>query len=144
MQTLLVYTDGGARGNPGPAAIGVHIVDSQQKTLGGFGKQIGETTNNVAEYTAVVEAFHWLLAHKKEVLCTSVRFFLDSQLVVSQMNGIYKIKNANLHKLYMQIKKLEVLFAVPVEYRHISRNQNKYADAYVNMALDNKSALPYN
>ena len=93
-QALLIFTDGGARGNPGPAAIGFIIKDNYGEVLVELGKFIGRATNNVAEYQAVIEALTWLKNNyqRKELSNDQIDFFLDSNLVVNQLNGFYKIK----------------------------------------------------
>lgn len=131
---LIIHTDGGARGNPGPAAIGVVIADEQGKKIYEFGKTIGETTNNVAEYTAVVEA---LRAMKEKIQAFTVAdFFLDSTLVVNQVNGLFKVKDARLRSLLSQVRILEQEIGGEIRYRAIPREQNRRADFLVNRALD--------
>lgn len=133
-----IFTDGGSRGNPGPAAIGVYIKDHAGNQLAAIGKKIGEATNNVAEYKAVIEALNWTVEHKEgfsEV--TKISFFLDSLLVCSQMKGAWKIKDENLRSLYFTAKKKEESLNLPVSYSHIPREKNKKADELVNAALDN-------
>jgi len=100
-----IFTDGGARGNPGPAAIGVYIEDENKKEISSFGKTIGSATNNVAEYRAVVEALLWISNNKDLVLGTaSLNFYMDSKLVCSQINRIFKIKNDILKNYLFQIR----------------------------------------
>lgn len=132
--TLLVYCDGGARGNPGPAAIGVSVLDNSKTEILALGKKIGETTNNVAEYKAVELAFESILEQK--LLASTIRFFLDSRLVVNQLKGLFKIKNQNLKQLAIRIKKMEQQTQASVTYFHIPREQNTRADFLVNQALD--------
>lgn len=133
-----VYTDGGARGNPGPAAIGVYIVSEQGENLAKIGKKIGHATNNVAEYSAVIEALSWLIINEDKVgKEKEICFFLDSQLVVSQINGIFKVKNATLRGLLFAIREKEGILNKNIRYAHIPREENKEADKMVNMALDN-------
>lgn len=133
-----IYTDGGARGNPGPAAIGVFI-EGDGKILGEIGKRIGETTNNFAEYSAILEGFNFLLKNisflGKE---TRINFFMDSQLAYSQISGIYKVKNEVLAKLISKIKQKEKEIKLPIKYGFVPRELNKKADRLVNLALDNK------
>ncbi len=131
-----VFTDGGARGNPGPAAIGVYITDSNSKEIAGFGKKIGIVTNNVAEYEAVVEALSWIIKNKKNLNITKAFFFLDSLLVYSQITGLYKVKNSNLRSILFSVREKEEKIGLPIFYKHIPREQNKKADMYVNKALD--------
>lgn len=136
---IKVFTDGGARGNPGPAAIGVYIVDPQGDLAHRFAKKIGVATNNVSEYQAVIEAFNWLLEHK-DVLREhkEIHFFLDSQLIVFQINGFFKIKNERLRELLLQIRSKQKELQKEVKYFQIPREQNQVADKLVNLALDNK------
>jgi len=133
---LLVFADGGSRGNPGPAAIGFLVKDETEKVLVRQRKRIGRATNNVAEYTAVIEALKWLSNRfsKEKAL---IIFFLDSQLVVNQLNGLYKIKNAVLRNLIIKIRQLENKIGGDISYQHIPRVQNQEADTLVNQAFKN-------
>lgn len=132
-----IYTDGGARGNPGPGAIGVYITNQDNKEIAAFGKKIGIATNNVAEYKAVIEALSWVIANKKNLNITKVFFFLDSLLVYSQIAGLYKVKDYKLINLLLAVREKETEVNVPIFYKHIPREQNKKADMFVNKALDN-------
>ncbi|MFA6042248.1 MAG: ribonuclease HI family protein [Patescibacteria group bacterium] len=127
-----VWTDGGARGNPGPAAIG-YVMEIEGQTVASVGECIGEATNNVAEYTALLRALN--AAKAKDA--TMVHCFLDSLLVVEQLNRRYKVKDANLAKLFTQVWNQCQQFQ-KVTFQHIPREQNKRADALVNAALDGK------
>jgi ribonuclease HI len=129
MKTLSIYTDGGARGNPGPAGIGV-VFKVGEETVARYKDYIGETTNNQAEYRAVVLAVSKLTEHKYD----DIKFFLDSQLVVNQMNGLYKIKNEELKPLYRQIK--DNLIFEKYSFQYIPREKNQEADRLVNIAID--------
>jgi ribonuclease HI len=136
MNELFIYTDGGARGNPGPAGVGVYIHDQDKKTVAEIGKTIGHQTNNIAEYQAVVEAFDWLIGHvSKEV--KKINFFLDSQLVYSQIVGLYKVKNSDLREKLFTIREREARINIPIFYNLIPREKNTKADLLVNKALDN-------
>lgn len=126
---FLVFTDGGAKGNPGPAAIGVVIKNNQGKILAQFGKDIGRATNNVAEYTAVIEALKWL---KENYPIAQCKFFLDSKLVVNQLNGLFKIKNSNLRNLIIKVRSLERALSGKIFYHFIPREKNRQADFLVN------------
>lgn len=137
MAKIQVYTDGGSRGNPGPAAIGVYITDGNSKELAKIGKKIGDTTNNVAEYSAIVEGFIWLLANKTKHDIKEVYFFMDSQLAYSQIVGLYKVKNERIRDFVFEIRQKEAELGIPVYYNHIFREKNKNADQMVNLALDN-------
>lgn len=130
---LTTYTDGGARGNPGPAALGVIIKDESGKTIAGYGEYLGRQTNNYAEYSALISA----LKKAKELGATEVECVLDSELVTKQMNRQYKIKEPTLQKLFIQVFNLASAFK-KVSYRHILREKNKEADAWVNLTLDQR------
>ena len=128
---FIIYTDGGSRGNPGPAAIGV-VVGGKE-----YGEQIGHTTNNVAEYSAVVFALKKAkqLLTKAKAKTTDVELRTDSELLVKQMNGEYKIKDADLQPLFLEVWNLKQDFK-SVSFVHVTRDKNKRADAQVNRALD--------
>lgn len=126
-----VFCDGGARGNPGPAAFGFVIKKSGKIIKQGKGC-IGVATNNFAEYTALIKALMWL---EKNLKGAEIQVFLDSLLVVSQLSGIYKVKNATIRELVFKVRELEPSFT-RVHYKHIGRHQNQEADALVNKALD--------
>lgn len=136
---LFVFTDGGARGNPGPAAIGVAITNEKGQELASIGKRIGRATNNVAEYTAILEALNWITENKAMLgKDPRVSFFMDSELAYLQITGVYKIKNTNLRELIFKIRIKEKELGIPVSYGHVRREKNKNADKLVNLALDNK------
>ncbi len=138
MSKISVFTDGGSRGNPGPSALGVYIEDGNGKKLTAIGKTLGITTNNVAEYSAIVEAFVWLLANDDSLPSNAkIYFYMDSQLAYSQLVGLYKIKNEKLRDMLFQIRKYEAELGRDVYYAHIPREQNTRADQMVNLALDN-------
>lgn len=132
-----IFTDGGARGNPGPAAVGFLVKNEKREKIYQEGKYIGRATNNVAEYRAVLAALEWL-AENKQKLGTDLNltFFLDSNLVVNQLNGLFKIKNTNLRNLIIQVRQLEKGLAQRIIYRHVMRKKNREADKLVNQALD--------
>ena len=136
--TLNVFTDGGARGNPGPAAVGVYVTNEKGKKIAGFGKAIGIATNNVAEYKAVISALDWIIENKKSLSKDAkIHFFLDSKLVCSQIIGIFKVKNSDLRNLLFDVRNREAQINFPIYYKHIPREQNTKADEFVNSALDN-------
>ena len=131
MKKLIIYTDGGARGNPGPAAIGVVVGDKS------YGEAIGNTTNNVAEYKAVIfglKKAKSLLGGKKAAE-TEVEVRADSELIVSQLNGEYKLKEEGLKPLFIDVWNLKQDFK-SVLFIHIPREKNREADKLVNQALD--------
>ncbi|MEK7166713.1 MAG: ribonuclease HI family protein [Patescibacteria group bacterium] len=131
---LEIYCDGGARGNPGSAAIGVVIKDGNGKVLGSFGKTIGVATNNTAEYQAVIEALKFLIEHK--IWGERTLFFLDSQVVARQLSREYKTKKSHLILLLSHTRSLEQIYKGRIEYHNINRSQNQEADVLVNQALD--------
>jgi len=138
---LLVHTDGGARGNPGPAAVGVVIesLNSQNQTvkIREFGERIGETTNNVAEYLAVIAALEWLRNYPNPPDGgLTIQFYLDSTLLVNQLNGTFKVKAAKLRELLMRVRVLEQEVGGRIFYQLIPREKNRRADFLVNQALD--------
>ena len=135
--TLMVFTDGGARGNPGEAGIGVYITDENKKELASFGKKIGFATNNVAEYKAVISALDWIIENKKSLSKDAkIHFFMDSKLVCSQIIGLFKVKNADLRNLLFDVRDREAQITPPIYYKYIPREKNTKADAFVNQALD--------
>ena len=142
MKSLNIFTDGGARGNPGPSAIGVYVESDSQKKLVGFGRTIGVATNNVAEYKAVLGALDWLIENKKEFPeDIKIYFLMDSKLVCSQIIGLFKVKNLDLRNLLFEARDREAQINLPIYYKHIPREKNTKADSFVNEALDNASVL---
>jgi len=139
MSKIFLNTDGGARGNPGPAAIGVVFYKENGEELHRHKETIGIATNNQAEYRAIIKAleivarskWHGESQNQEEIICR-----LDSQLVVEQINGNYKVKNSDI-KLYMvKIAGLLKILDRPVTFVHVPREKNKTADYLVNKALD--------
>ncbi|PIW36328.1 MAG: hypothetical protein COW24_05990 [Candidatus Kerfeldbacteria bacterium CG15_BIG_FIL_POST_REV_8_21_14_020_45_12] len=129
------YTDGGARGNPGPAGIGGVVYDEQGQVVAEVSEYIGETTNNQAEYRALLATL--LKAHElgaKEVDC-----YADSLLVVNQMNGKWRVKHAEIQPLVIQAHNLRTQIG-RVRFHHVPREQNTAADALVNKAIDAATA----
>ena len=128
-----IYTDGGARGNPGPAAIGVLITDEKGKVLKEHGEVIGATTNNVAEYTGVIVAFEFA----RQLGFDEIDYYGDSQLVVRQLSGEYKIKAPHIQSLVHQVQQLQKNFK-RVRFYQVPREHEKIqiVDKLVNQALD--------
>ena len=139
MEKLIVYTDGGARGNPGPSAIGVVIQNEKGETLKKYAEVIGEGTNNEAEYAAVLFALKKLkhLFGKTKTRQMSVEMRMDSELVASQLSGKYKVENKNLHEQFIKIWNVRMDFENLV-FMHVPRSENKEADRLLNEALDGK------
>ena len=123
--------DGGSRGNPGPSAIGVVIEDPQGETLATISRAIGVATNNVAEYSALLAG----LEKVAEMGADEVEVVSDSELLVRQMLGQYRVKNAGLQPLFLQAKQRAAVFA-RFTIRHAGREHNAKADGLVNLALD--------
>lgn len=137
MKVINIYTDGGARGNPGPAAIGIFI-KGDNKILAQIGEKIGESTNNFAEYSAVLKGLSFILENLNLLEKDSkINFFMDSQLVYSQIAGLFKIKSAMLRTLLFKIREKEAEIKLPITYNFVRREKNKNADKLVNLALDN-------
>ena len=137
METITIHTDGGARGNPGPAAIGVYMTDQDGQVLLEVAESIGNATNNFAEYAAVARALEAAKQHFGKG--TKTRQFilkLDSELVQKQLNHEYQIKDPGLIPLFIEIHNLRVAYFPHLTLRHVPRAQNKEADRLVNEALD--------
>lgn len=135
MKKFFVWTDGGARGNPGPAGYGVVIKDESGQILAEIAEYLGETTNNQAEYWGLVTALEKVrVLAGGEVVQVDVK--MDSELIVKQMLGHYKIKNEGLKPLYWKIRELIVDLGGQVTFTHIPRRENKDADYLSNVAMD--------
>jgi ribonuclease HI len=126
-----LFTDGGARGNPGPAAIGAVLYDEQKQEVAHIKKYIGNTTNNQAEYRALLAGLELALKHG----ITSIHCYLDSELVVKQIQGLYKVKEVSLKPLADEVRILRSKFS-SFSIEHVARKYNARADALVNEALD--------
>jgi ribonuclease HI len=139
METIIAYTDGGARGNPGPAAIGVRIEDAKGTMIRELAEHIGNGTNNFAEYQAVARALETLKTlYGKKTKDMKFELRMDSELVKKQLNGEYQIKEPGLVPLYMEIHNLRVANFPHLKLTHVKRAFNKDADRLVNEALDAK------
>lgn len=126
-----IYCDGGARGNPGPAAC-AFVAIANGKVIYKQGKYIGKATNNVAEYSAVILALTWLAKQNFQ----EINFRLDSQLVAKQLDGSFKIKNENLKKLFLTAEALQKNLHSKISFLYIPRIKNVLADRLVNDTLD--------
>lgn len=131
--SVKLWTDGASRGNPGPASVGVVIQSTEGALIAEISQVIGTRTNNVAEY----EAVRLGLARALELGATKAMLHADSELVVRQLNGVYRVRNADLLPLFEAVKALEAKFARGVTYKHVRREQNTDADRLANLALDN-------
>jgi len=139
MEKLLLFSDGGARNNPGPAAVGFVIKTEAGQILKEGSRFLGKATNNEAEYQALIDG----LEAAKEFVPDHLDCFLDSSLVVNQLNGVFKIKQAHLQELVFKVKALEQSLK-SVRYQYIPREKNKEADALVNKVLDEQACSPQN
>lgn len=128
---VIAYTDGGSRGNPGPAGAGIVVSDPNQTVLSAKGFFLGTNTNNFAEYTGVIKALEAAL----ELKADQIELFSDSELLVKQLNGLYKVRSANIKPLYEQAANLLNRFK-QWTVTHVYRSDNKHADALVNQAMD--------
>src|SRR3990167_9984364 len=126
-----LFTDGGSRGNPGPAAVGGILQSPEGLVAGSFKECIGISTNNKAEYTALIKGLGMSLRKNVKILTC----YLDSELVVNQLNGQYKVKDADM-KVLFEIVKSSLKKFEHVEFIHVARGHNKEADKLVNEALD--------
>lgn len=131
MKEFTLYIDGGARGNPGPAGIGGVVIDANDKIIFAFSEYIGETTNNIAEYHSLIYGLEKALELKTDRL----NIYSDSELLVSQIRGLFKIKNQGLKPLFSYAKELIARFK-QVKIAHIPREENFKADKLVNEAID--------
>jgi len=137
MEKITIYTDGGSRGNPGPAAVGVYMVDAKQVVIAEVSEKIGNATNNYAEYFAVVRA----LQTAKDLFGKKTKDMefenkLDSELVKKQLSGEYQIKDPGLVPLFVEIHNMRVASFPHITFTHVRREFNKEADRLVNEALD--------
>lgn len=141
MGQITIYTDGGARGNPGPAGIGASLLDDHGTEFAAVSEYIGEQTNNYAEYTALIRALEELykkLGDKTKEAQVEVR--MDSELVVRQLSGVYKVKEPTLKELYAKVAHMRREMFPNIIFTHVRREKNKRADELVNKAIDARFA----
>jgi ribonuclease HI len=134
MRTITIYTDGGSRGNPGPAGAGVFIVDEDGVVLKEVSRFLGTRTNNWAEYEAVILGFE--TAKKLGLKNTQLVFKLDSQLIAEQLSGNYQIKEPTLFEQFIKVHNFQVKDFPDTVFTHIPREENKEADRLANEAMD--------
>jgi len=140
MQKFILYTDGGARGNPGPAATGVVVYNSDNQKILEFSSYLGRATNNQAEYQALISGLgqiQKIVSDKTLLKEIDINAYLDSELVVKQLKGEYRVKNKDLKPLFGKALKLTLDFN-KVSFFHIPRQNNKEADKLVNQELDKR------
>ncbi len=137
MQRILIHTDGGARGNPGPAGIGAVIVGEDGAVIRELSEYIGETTNNVAEYQPLIRALEEtkkIFGEKSKDL--RIEVMMDSELVVRQLAGVYKVKEPTLKELFARVATLRLEAMPNIIFTHVRREKNAHADQLVNKAID--------
>jgi ribonuclease HI len=139
--SLIIFCDGGARGNPGEAACAFVVKKPTGEIIHQASQSLGRATNNEAEYQGVITALKWLLLKQNQLLNFKINFFLDSKLVVNQLNGLFKIKNARLRELIFLIKTLESQLNNQIFYQFIPREENQLADQLLNQNLDMKKGV---
>jgi len=140
----IIYTDGGSRGNPGSAGVGVVITDEQGNVLKRGHKAIGRQTNNYAEYVAVIFAFENLkrLIKKADREHTGIEFRMDSEFLYKQLTNQYQIKEESLFPLFIKIHNTLVADFPRVSFKHIPREKNRQADKLSNLAMDEAERKP--
>jgi len=137
MEKIIIYTDGGSRGNPGPAAIGVYVTDESGAMVTEVAETIGNATNNFAEYQGVLRGLQTVKEkYGKKTKTMDFELRLDSELVKKQLNGEYQIKEAGLVPHFIEIHNLRVSTFPQLTFTHVRRELNKEADRLVNEALD--------
>ena len=135
---ISIYTDGGSRGNPGISGYGLVILDESKKILYQESKFLGIKTNNEAEYMGLLAALTWVKNNPDNLAISSLSVFADSQLMIRQMQGAYKVRSPNLINLYKTAKLIVSHFDFPITYTDIRREFNKLADELANQAMDQK------
>ena len=134
MNTLTIYTDGGSLNNPGKAAY-AYVIYFNDNLIKEEGRAIGIATNNVAEFTGLIEALKAAKEVVKEHSIASIQVYSDSQLMVRQLNGEYKVKKSHLQEMVLSIRTLEQVIGVRIMYTHVLREKNTHADSLVKKAL---------
>ena len=142
MKKIIIYTDGGSRGNPGPAAIGTVFCNERNQIIKKYSEYLGETTNNEAEYQAVIFALEKFKAlfGKKLAKSTEIELKSDSELLIKQLNGEYKILDEKIQPLFLKIWNLRLNFK-KLKFKLISREKNKEADRLANEALNCQKSI---
>ena len=135
--TVLAHIDGASRGNPGDSGIGIVLRDAHRRVLTSAAGYIGKATNNIAEYTALIEC----LKKTKKLGCTRLVVHSDSELMVRQMTGVYRVKDEGLKKFFRQVHRLLDASPIAFEIHHVPREANREADLLANMGIDRRSRL---
>ena len=133
---LSIHTDGGSRGNPGHSGYGFVVLDNQNNIVHQGSQYLGIKTNNEAEYQGLLAALTWLKTYSSSTQVTKVTVYMDSQLIVRQIQGFYKVKADNLKPIFTQIQSLLSSFPFLVSLSHVTRDKNTLADKLANLAMD--------
>ena len=137
---LKIFTDGGSINNPGPAAI-AFVVYLNNKIVYSFSSKIGINTNNFAEYAALEKSLEWIRDNPGFRL-DKISVFSDSNLMVNQLNGLFKVKSTHIREFIIKIRVLEREINIPIVYKHIPREENSLADSLIKRALLTPESLP--
>jgi len=142
MRKIIIYTDGGSRGNPGPSAVGIVFCNEKEQIIKSHSEYLGEATNNEAEYQAVVFALKKFKAlfGKKLAKSSEIELRSDSELLIKQLNGEYKVLEPNIQQLFLVVWNLKIDFK-KIKFKLIPRQKNQEADKLVNQVLDNQSQI---
>lgn len=135
--TMHAYIDGASRGNPGESGVGIILKNEEGQVLHAVGGYIGKTTNNVAEYTALIEC----LQRAQGFACTKLVVHSDSELLVKQIQGAYRVRNEGLRKYFQRVQRLKQTLPFSFEVHHVPREQNRDADMLANSGIDGKIRL---
>lgn len=141
MSKIKVYTDGASRGNPGESGIGIVIYDSTGTVLKTWNEYLGKSTNNQAEYLALIKSLDLLKELKQSEQIEFIEFYADSELMVKQLRLEYKVKDEGLKPLFKKFNSLINDLKIPYRINHIERKLNKEADKLANQGIDNKNSL---
>ena len=133
---LSIYTDGGSRGNPGRSGCGVVIYDDKNNIVFQQSQYLGIKTNNEAEYFGLINALSWLSKNQSNYSIDKVTIFMDSQLIIRQMQGLYKVKAKNLIQYFANAKDIIRDLSFSISFSHVLRHKNKLADQLANLAMD--------
>lgn len=139
MAAVHIYTDGGSRGNPGISGYGLVVYDDENHVIYQESKFLGVKTNNEAEYLALIGALTWARGYCRDHSIAKLNFYSDSQLLVRQVQGIYKIKAANLQPLFTTVKSLLSDIQLPFYFKDVRRELNTMADKLANEAMDRRA-----
>ena len=137
-EKLIIFTDGGSRGNPGVAGAGVYIIDQNGQEIHREYRYLGLKTNNEAEYSGLIGALNWININKDMYSIAQVNFHSDSQLMIRQLQGLYKVRAPNLIPIFQQAKELIRQINLPFKFQDVRREFNQLADDLANQAMDQK------